>query len=168
MKRLETGIDTLFTENRRNLINMLFPIVDCYQTSEDLSQEAYLKVTDAIRQYPIKSPRAFLFQTAKNLALDHLRKEKVRSLHIDHNADESAILEIALSAPSPEKVVFMGQQMALLLKVLADQPQQRREMLILHKAYGWHYPEIADYFGLSVSSIEKKYPHCLSPLPGRR
>jgi hypothetical protein len=60
-----------------------------------------------------------LFQTAKNLALVHLRKEKVRSLHIDHNADESAILEIALSAPSSEKVVFMGQQMALLLKVLA-------------------------------------------------
>jgi DNA-directed RNA polymerase specialized sigma24 family protein len=46
MKRLETGIDTLFTENRRNLINMLFPIVGCYQTSEDLSQEAYLKVTE--------------------------------------------------------------------------------------------------------------------------
>jgi RNA polymerase sigma-70 factor (ECF subfamily) len=149
---------------------MLFPLVGCYQTSEDLSQEAYIRVTDAIKQHPIQSPRAFLFQTARNLALDHLRKEKVRNLYLDRNADEIEIQVVVSPTLNPEGELLVAQQVDLLLKVLAQQPQRRREMLILHKVHGWHYPEIAQHYGLSLSAVEKNVrialAHCLAAAAG--
>ncbi len=155
MQSLQHPLDSLFIQHRQNLINMLFPLVGCYQTSEDITQEAYVKVTDAFQQYPIQSPRAFLFQTARNLALDHLRKEKVRNLYLERNADETTLAQIAALSPNPEAKLHIAQQVDLLLKMLAEQPQRRREMLILHKVHGWHYPKIAEHYGLSLSAVEK-------------
>lgn len=165
-ENLSLSLDSLFVEQRQNLIKMLFPLVGCYQTSEDLSHEAYLKVSDASRLQPIHSPRAFLFQTARNLALDHLRKEKVRATHLDRQAGESVICDIACPEPGPEAELHLVQQVELLLHVLKDQPERRREMLILHKVHGWNYLKIAHHYKLSLSAVEKNVrcalAHCLS------
>ena len=162
MKRLEFNLDKLFFEHRNTLIKMLFPIVGCYHTAEDLSQEAYLKVSCALRQYPIEFPRSFLYQTAKNLALDHLRKEKVRHLHVDQDQIDPSTFEIASPTPTPEHSLQIDQQVKILHKILASQPQQRREMLVLHKVHGWRYDEIAKYMGLSRSAVEKNIRIALS------
>ena len=130
-------------------------MVGCYQTAEDLSQEAYLKVSVALKQYPIEYPQPFLYQTAKNLALDHLRKEKVRSKTFLDSVAETDCNEISAPAATPETMLMAKQELELLLQSLANQPQRRREILILHKVHGWHYEDIARYFNISKSAVEK-------------
>lgn len=130
-------------------------MIGCYQTAEDLSQEAYLKVSVAIKNQSVEFPQSFLFQTAKNLALDYLRKEKVRRRHLHEQADEPEILEVAASTPTPEASALIAEELERLLKTLAGHSQRRREILILHKVHGWHYEEIAKHFGISKSAVEK-------------
>lgn len=144
---------------------MLFPIVGCYHTAEDLSHDAYLKASAANRIRPIAFARAFLFQTAKNLALDHLRKEKIRNQQVFWDAQEDD-LEIPAITPTPEEAMCIDQQVEILHTILAGQSPQRREMLILHKIHGWRYDEIGQYLGLSRSAVEKNIrlalAHCLA------
>ncbi len=80
-----------------NLLTTLQRLVKCRQTAEDLAQETYARVANVSTSQSITFPRAFLFRTATNLALDHLRKEKVR-LHLPLEVAEA----LPTSSPSVE------------------------------------------------------------------
>ena len=166
MDALQSLIDGLYLEHRRTLIKMLLRFVGCPETAEDLSQEAYLKVSSAIKDHAIDYPRPFLYRTAKNLALDHLRKEKVRRRTLDERCDETETLHVADASPSPENAVAAAQEVDRLLTILSTQPRRRREILVLHKVHGWRYDEIAAHFGISRSAVEKNIrialAHCLA------
>ena len=51
-----------------------FPVVT---DADDLVQEAYARLMQAHATGPIACPRAFLFVTARNLALNHLRHQRI-------------------------------------------------------------------------------------------
>ena len=68
----------IFQAQRRALIGTLYRMVGCLHTSEDLAHDAYLRVAKAARERPVPHLQAFLYQTARNLALDHLRRERLR------------------------------------------------------------------------------------------
>jgi len=70
--------DLLFLDHRESLIAVIFRIVGCPDTAEDLAHEAYLRFTQAAQSQDIAAPRPFLFQVGRNLALDHPRKQKHR------------------------------------------------------------------------------------------
>lgn len=151
----EISIEGLYFEHRLTITNMLFPMVGCYQTAEDLTQDAYIKVANTEQPQNIQFPRSYLFQTAKNLALDYLRKEKVRCRHEKQPLEELEILEVTAKAANPEQIIASSQQVELFQTLLSALPQQRREMFLLHKVQGWRYDEIAAYFGVSRSTVEK-------------
>ena len=46
---------------------------------DDVIQEAYVKVLKSRKKEPINAPKAFLFATARNLALNTVRFAKVRA-----------------------------------------------------------------------------------------
>ena len=75
---MRSTLDTLFLQQRNTLVGTLFRIVRCEQTAEELAHESYLRVAGAIAKKPVEHIQAFLYQTARNLALDHLRHELVR------------------------------------------------------------------------------------------
>ncbi|MGH8499840.1 MAG: RNA polymerase sigma factor [Methylococcales bacterium] len=166
MNTSQSMIDTLYFEHRQTIIKVLFRMVGCYQTAEDLAQDAYLNVCSAIRKNTIAHPQPFLYQTAKNLALDHLRKEKVRGRNLVEWTDDSVTLEVASPLPTPETSAAIAEQIDRLLEILSGQPQRRREILVLHKVHGWRYDDIASHFGISRSAVEKNIrialAHCLA------
>jgi RNA polymerase sigma factor (sigma-70 family) len=79
MDHSSTCVSDLFLDHRETLVHTLFRIVGCRQTAEDLAQEAYIRVMSAAEDQHVTYLKAFLNQTARNLALDHLRKAKVRA-----------------------------------------------------------------------------------------
>ncbi|WNB74171.1 RNA polymerase sigma factor [Methylomonas koyamae] len=96
MNDLAVNIDTLFLSHRDSLIRTIFGIVGCPQTAEDLAHAAYLKMLHALENQEVAYPKPFLYQIAKNLALDHLRKENVRlrpshTLEDEHDGQYSLV-----------------------------------------------------------------------------
>jgi RNA polymerase sigma factor (sigma-70 family) len=56
---------------------------------------------------------------------------------------------------SPERVLEGRQSLASVLRALDELDERTRDAFILHRLEGMRHSEIADLYGVSVSSIEK-------------
>jgi RNA polymerase sigma-70 factor (ECF subfamily) len=169
MNSLTFNIDALFLSHRDSLIHTIFAIVGCPQTAEDLAHEAYLKMLHALENQEINYPRPFLYQIAKNLALDHLRKEHIRqradhSTHSDTDDDITLLDSLPASTPTPEQQVAGQQEVALMLAALEQLSERRRQILVLHRFHHWNYERIAEHYGISRSAVEKNVHAALAHL----
>ena len=70
---MQSRLNTFFLTQRSPLLRTLQRLVDNPSTAEDLLQETYLRVARALRERPVEHLEPFVFQVARNLALDHLR-----------------------------------------------------------------------------------------------
>lgn len=144
-------LERLFHEHQRDLLAMLRRMVGCHDTAADLAQETYLRLADMPVSQFIVSPRAFLFRTAKNLALDHFRKQKFRG--------RQAPLEEAEALPtdevSAETQVYNKQRVSTLERTLAELPARTQSVFVLRRVYGYSYREIAMRLDMSERAVEK-------------
>lgn len=164
MDNSSAGVSDLFLDLRETLVHTLFRIVGCRQTAEDLVQEAYVRVMSAAENQHVAHLKAFLNQTARNLALDHLRKAKVRARIDCPDADAETVAEIPASAPTPEQEAVAQQDVERLFEALAGLSERRRQILILHKLHHWSYEGIAGHIGISRSAVEKNVQAALAHL----
>ncbi len=69
----------VFLAQRTPLLRTLERMVSNPSTAEDLLQETYLRVTRALGERTVEHLEPFVFQTARNLARDHLRARRIQS-----------------------------------------------------------------------------------------
>lgn len=150
---MSQALDELFFSHRKTLLWRLLRMVRCRHTAEDLVQETYLRVARALEQRPVEHLQPFLYQTAHNVALDHLRHEQVKRRVEAEEPDSSAVLNVPTNAASPEATLIDRQKLALFDRVMRDLPERTRQMLVLNRLHGWSYPEIAAHLGVSQSTV---------------
>ncbi len=123
------------------------------QDIEDVAQEAYLRAFDAQRAgEQVRSPKAFLFRIAKNVALNELaRKSRLLTDYIE----DSAAQDVVDQGSSTEEQVMSQEKLALFCRAVASLPVQCRKAFLMRKAYGLPHSEISDQLGISVSTVEK-------------
>lgn len=146
-------LERLFHEHQRDLLAMLRRMVGCQETAADLAQEAYIRLADVPTSQIIASPRAFLFRTATNLALDHFRKQKFRG-------QRQTSLEEAEQVPTDTRPIDAQahdkQLVATLEKALSALPDRTRAVFAMRRVYGYSYQEIAAQLGMSERAVEKQ------------
>lgn len=120
--------------------------------AQDLAHEAYAKVLPALRDKEISQPQAFLYTTAKHLALDQLKRRTRAPFDASQPADSAAALS---SAPGVEAIVMAREEWALLERVVAELPPGCRQVLLLRTIDRMSHAEIAEKLGLARSSVEK-------------
>ena len=77
----QSRFNQVFLTQRVILLRTLQRMVNNHSTAEDLLQETYLRVTRALSERPIDHLEPFVYQTARNLALDHLHtRERICAL----------------------------------------------------------------------------------------
>ena len=59
---------------------------------EDIVQETYVRVSRVIEKKNIRSPRSFMFRTARNLALDYVKRAETRLADSIDHSDNSMVL----------------------------------------------------------------------------
>jgi RNA polymerase sigma factor (sigma-70 family) len=150
---VRSALDILFLQQRSALVGTLVRIVRCEQTAEELAHESYLRVACAIAKKPVEHVQAFLYQTARNLALDHLRREHVRQRVEAESASAAAALDVASDTASPEAEAIDRQRLALLESALSALPERARQVLLLSRIHEWPYPKIAAHLGVSSNTV---------------
>lgn len=116
----------------------------------DAHQETYarlLMLSDKQRAN-IRSPRAFFFRIARNIALDRLRKPDAVSL--ESIADPVVVDE----RPSAYDEIKARQELRLLTQVLRTLPERCREVLTLRKVFGLSQRDIAERLGITENTVE--------------
>lgn len=145
-------IERLFRDHQGELLKVLRHMVGCRETASELAQEAYTRLAQLPTSQVIVSPKAFLFRTATNLALDHFRKESYRGRR-QATLDEAE--DIPSSAPSAEVDCYDKELTLLLEQALRTLSAKSRDVFVLRRIYGYSYEEIAAQLGISERAVEK-------------
>jgi RNA polymerase sigma factor (sigma-70 family) len=134
----------------RSWLNRRFPDAD---NIDDIIQDAYLRVLKKSRSMTIESPKSFLFATARNLALDHLRSHKISRKVALVDSESSIVLD-----PSDEPPVALArkQERLILREAIQSLPDRCREIFILHKINEMPPREIAEKLGLSTQTVSNQ------------
>jgi RNA polymerase sigma-70 factor (ECF subfamily) len=120
---------------------------------DDVVQETYarvlqLRARDPLREHAVKP---LLFTTARNLALDQLRRRQIVPMDALPDDDE---LMFADDAPGVGEAVSRQQELALLAEAIQSLPERCRQILTLRKIYGLPQREIARQLGISEHTVE--------------
>ncbi len=129
--------------------------------ADDLVQEAYLRLAQQARPQDLAYPRAFLWQTAANLAVDRQRRNAVRSRGRDHAVDLDALPS---PAASPEAGADAARQLERVRAVLAALPPIHRDALVLGRVAGLSLDQIARRLGVSKKTAERSVSKALKAL----
>ena len=161
-------LDSLFKCYRKPLIWKMFGIVSCRETAEDLVNEAYVRIATMLGHRSVEHMPTFLYQTAHNLAIDHLRREQTKGRFVDVRGGDTAMSHVASTEASPETVAADRQRLGRLEETLSVLPKRTRTVLLLNRIEGLSYPEIAKRLGVSQSTVYKDVrmalSHCLDIL----
>lgn len=148
-------LDAIFVDQRPVLVRMLAKVVGCANLAEDLAQEAYLRVAQAVQGRQIEHLRPFLYQTAQHLAFDHLRSQRSKRRFECTPEDGQQLSAVATPQPGPESHVQGQQQLRQLQQVLRSLPERQQRILLLHRLHGLSQSAIAARLDISLSTVEK-------------
>lgn len=155
----------LFNKYRGALLRHVGRFARSREDAADLVQDTFVRVIGriSIERFDAEA-RAYLFQTATNLARDHLRRQKFRS----HESLDLAPEE-ALRAPgaNPEQHCASGQVTDALRAAINEMPVDARSVFLLARAADMSYDAIAAHHGISRRTVERRMAEALDHLTRR-
>ncbi len=123
------------------------------QDVDDVVQEAYARLMRARETGSIACPRAFLFVTARNLALNHFRHQRHARPDTVGEADVAGVLDERAAIPDS---VAAAEDLRLLQRAIESLPGRCRQIVTLRKIYGLSQQEVADRLGISEHTVESQ------------
>ena len=152
----QSRFNHVFIAQRVSLLRTLERMVNNHSTAEDLLQETYLRVTRALSERAIDHLEPFVFQTARNLALDYLRARRIQSRTMLDDVPLDVVESIAAPASSAEDAAHAEQLLERLNVSLGELSQRQQQIFILSRLHGCSYQEIADQLDVSLSTVQKE------------
>jgi RNA polymerase sigma factor (sigma-70 family) len=155
----------LFNKYRGALLRHVGRFAASREDAADLVQDTYLRVMDRISMTRFDGEsRAYLFQTATNLARDHHRRQKFRA----HASLDQALEEtLRTNEPTPEQITSKDQLTAALRTAIREMPEQAREVFVLARSRDLSYEEIAKRLGIGRRTVERRVAEAMAFLAGR-
>jgi RNA polymerase sigma-70 factor (ECF subfamily) len=134
----------LFLTCRDSLVRYLAGAVGHGETARDLAQDVFVRVVAATRLPPTDPERrAWLFHVARNIAIDHLRRERHR------RADALEAEPVAPAGSGPDTALMVKQALAWL-------DDLGRDVFLMREAAGLSYAEIAAACGLTPDAVRSR------------
>lgn len=98
----------------------------------------------------VENPRAFLFTTARNVALDRYRHDRV--VPMQPLASE-AVSSVKAERCDVVESVSQAQEIEILHAAIHSLPGRCREIMTLQKIHGLSNREIAERLGISINTV---------------
>ena len=120
----------------------------------DLTQETFLSAYQALGRWrPQARFSTWLFQIARNLAFDQLRRTRRVEFVALQEEQESTIQD---TAPTPDAALQTTQRLRALEQALVRLPAEHREILLLREIEDLAYDDIAEVLGISLGTVKSR------------
>lgn len=152
----QSRFNALFVQQRLPLLRTLQRMVGNPSTAEDLLQETYLRVARALAERPVTHLEPFVFQTARNLALDHLRARRAQARTLVDDVPEQVLHNVAAPLGNSEDAAHAEQLLKHLSSHLGQLTERQQRIFVLSRVQGASYLEIARQLKVSASTVQKE------------
>ncbi len=153
----KTLLEKLFQNHATDLVRFLTRKLRSTQDAEDIAQNAFIRIQHLAEMGKLENPKAYLYQTASNLAIDQIRREKLHSNYVQGEINRGlADTNVGQgNTHSPERLLAAREDLDHMQQAIAGLPLKCRQVFLLHRVKGMTYTEIARDMSISVSSVEK-------------
>lgn len=121
---------------------------------EDLLQETYshLFCLSQERRLAVRNIQAFVIASARNVAMDWMRRRQVVSLE---SMEELGSMPIIDDSARLDEIVHTHQQLMKVAEGIGQLPDRCRQAFTLRRIYGLSQKEIARKFNISEGAVEQ-------------
>lgn len=155
-----SAFDGLMREHWARLVYYLADRVRVRELAEDLAQEALLRLWQRRRKLdPTGSALSYLYQIARNLALDEMRKLQVRRRFREEHTRSDAASTITPLRLLEDREALEGMQRAL-----EQMPERRRESFMLVRIQKLSLKEAAKVMGVAPQTVANQVSAALTDL----
>jgi RNA polymerase sigma-70 factor (ECF subfamily) len=156
MKLLKNGdlqaFDEIYDQTNRIVYYVIYQIVKEQSLAEDVMQDVYMRLVDKIDLYnPQTTPKAWIVQMARNLAINEYNKRSKEMVVEDEEIDL-----IASSSTSKET--------PLIDLARANLPEDEFLILMLCVGEDKTRKEVAEVIGLSISGVSWKLDQAMKKM----
>jgi RNA polymerase sigma-70 factor (sigma-E family) len=155
----DEALTALYTAHYRKLVRIAALLLDDVGLSEEVVQDAYIKMHGAWRR--IRDPQAaeaYLRTTVANLARSRMRRRLVAQKHAPKPMPDAPSAELgALDALERDRVI----------RALRGLPQRQRECLVLRYYADLSEAQIAEAMGISPGAVKSHASRGMAALRAR-
>ena len=144
-----TDVGELYTRHYASIYRFLYYRTGDALTAEDLTSEVFLKMVRALPSYKAGSVpfQAWLYQIARNMAIDHYRRDRHYELvELDENLDSSG--------PDMDQMIDVNLTSEDLINGLKNIEETQRDVLLLRFVEGLAISETAVILHKSIDAVK--------------
>lgn len=150
----ESIFHQLYEKYHQDVFRFLIYLTRNREQAEDLVHEVYVRVLKAYKGFKGESAeKTWLFAIAKNVAIDHFRKQSVRSKHNDQFFDWEKTEPVS-PHPLPDDFIVQHEQMGELLQALETCTEDQLFVIHLRYLQDLSIAETADILGWTESKVK--------------
>lgn len=162
MKRVAKGDDEafklLFERHNRLAWSVIYRQLGNVAASEDLVQEAFLRVYRAAPKYePSAKFSTWLYTVVTNLCLNYKRdraRDRLRLVGSEEDEQGNALEQLAAVEPDEHEQDDRQKRTQAVKDAIAGLPENQRMALILSRYEEKSYEEVAEILGVTVAAVK--------------
>jgi RNA polymerase sigma-70 factor, ECF subfamily len=161
---MNSVFDELYDKYHHDVFQFLFYMVKNRELAEDLVQEVYIRVLKAYDRFEGKSSeKTWLFSIAKNVAIDHFRKQKGWKQRLLESFDMSA-RQVRDDQPLPEDLALQSEEIQMMYRCLDQCTVDQRMVIIMRYIHELTITETAEALSWTESKVKTTQHRALKTL----
>lgn len=123
----------------------------------DLVQDCFVRLWNNCEKVKVEQAGSYLFTLARNISIDHFRKEKTKLKYKNQLRSENEIKD-------GQYMLEMAEFKEKLENAIDTMPELSKEVFVMHRFDSLSYKEIANVLNISTKAIEKRMHKALKHL----
>ena len=154
----ESGFELLVKEHTGKVLALAWRLVGNREEAEDLAQEAFLRLHRSLPKFRGESRiSTWLYRTTTRLAIDYLRRERIKRKLFFFRQDNSAPdpVDLAIDPRNNPGRTYQSQEAMQALRKSMEKLSSRQQVVFTLRHYeGLPLKEIAEHLGLEIGTVK--------------
>lgn len=140
------------------IYSVCYSMVRNPEDARDLAQDAFVKAYQNLGRFRLQASfYTWLYRIAKNVCIDHLRRQKVRRAEQFEEGvatkDSGGVISLAHRREDPGRNLERKRLQARIIEALDALPDEQREIVLLREVEGLAYKEIAEVMDIPEGTV---------------
>ncbi|WP_447778205.1 RNA polymerase sigma factor [Variovorax boronicumulans] len=146
-----TALRDYLVANYAHLLHRLLRHLGCQEQASECLHDAWLRLGEMNVSEPVKSPEAYVYRVACNLAMDRLRSNRPWRYASDIESELGALAD---RSPGPDVVAEARSELDAVERALESLPRRHRSVLIALRVEDKTRQEVANWLRISLRSVD--------------